>query len=61
MTQKQRVQILLDEVHVKLLSELQPYFGNSLSEVSRNIILRWVEENIGSPHLEKLREKGVIK
>jgi len=61
MPQKQRIQILLDEVHLKLLEELQPYFGNSLSEVARSIILRWLEGNIGSSNLEKLRQKGVIK
>lgn len=61
MAQKERIQIRLDETHVELLEDLQPYFGNSLSEVARNLILRWIENNIGSPHLEKLREKGAVK
>ncbi len=55
---KGRVMVGLDDVHLQLIDELQPFFGNSRPEVIRNLIIDWLKKEHG---LEKLREKGAIK
>lgn len=57
---KKTISVRLDDTHLEILEDLQPFYGNSNGEVARNVILRWIESNIGSPHLEELREKGAI-
>lgn len=58
---KDQVCIRLDEVHLDIIDSLQPFYGNSRPEVIRNLVIRWVEQNIGGAHLEKLKEIGAIK
>lgn len=55
---KGRVMVGLDDVHLQLIDELQPFFGNSRPEVIRNLIIDWLKKEYG---LERLREKGAIK
>lgn len=61
MAQKNQISIRLDEVHLDIIDSLQPFYGNSRPEVIRNLVIRWVEQNIASPTLEKLKEIGAIK
>jgi metal-responsive CopG/Arc/MetJ family transcriptional regulator len=55
---KDRVTVGLDEIHLQLIDELMPFFGNSRPEVIRNLIIDWLRKEYG---LEKIREKKAIK
>jgi hypothetical protein len=58
---KDQICIRLDEIHLDIIDSLQPFYGNSRPEVIRNLVIRWIEQNIGSANLEKLKEIGAIK
>ena len=48
----------LDSIHLKLLHDLEPLYGNSKSEVARYLLVESIEAKHG---LERLREKKAIK
>ncbi len=58
MVRKGQVAVALDTVHLELIDDLQPFFGNSRSEVIRNIVINWLKDEIG---LEGLKKKKVVK
>ncbi len=58
MKAKSQVSVRLDPLHLKLLEDLQPLYGNSKSEVARLLIVDGMEEKFG---LERLREKKAIR
>ena len=59
--QKKGRTIKLDDVHWRIIRGLQPFYGNSEPEVVRNIVLMWLNENIGSEAIRKLEELGAIQ
>jgi hypothetical protein len=58
MSRKNQLTVHLDEVHLKLLDGLQPFFGNSRPEVVRNIVILWLKAEYG---LKGLQEKGAVQ
>ncbi len=58
MVRKGQVAVGLDAVHLELIDDLRPFYGNSRSEVIRNIIIDWLEAKYG---LEGLKKKKVVK
>lgn len=58
MSQKDPITIRLDPVHLALLDDWMPYFGNSRPEVVRYIVLDWLRLRLGD---EGLRAKKAIK
>ena len=57
-TPKTPCTVRLDNVHLALIDELMPFYGNSRPEVVRMIIIEWFKEEYG---LDRLREKKAIK
>lgn len=43
---KAEVRVFLDGVHLKLIDDLMPVFGNTRSEVIRTLIQDWLSNNI---------------
>lgn len=35
----------LDEIHLKIIDSLQPFYGANRSEVVKNLVIRWIEQN----------------
>jgi len=58
MQNKERVSVRLDAMHLRLLGELEPLYGNSMSEVARFLLVESLEAKHG---LERLRQKKAIK
>lgn len=58
MAQKDRIMVRFDPVHLKLLDDLQPFFGNSRPEVIRTIVLAWLQAQHG---IEGLRAKKAVR
>jgi hypothetical protein len=58
MATKEQVSVRLDSIHLKLLRDLEPMYGNSKSEVARYLLVESIEEKHG---LERLREKKAIR
>ena len=58
MVTKTQVSVRLDELHLKLLEQLEPLYGNSKSEVARALVVEGIVNKHG---LERLREKGAIR
>lgn len=56
--QKEQVSVRLDPLHVKLMMDLDPLYGNSKSEVARYLLVEALEHKHG---LERLREKKAIR
>lgn len=50
----------LEEIHIQILESLIPFYGKDKSEVLKNIVLRWIEENIGTEKIIKMNEIGAI-
>jgi hypothetical protein len=57
---KREKSIRLDETHWNLVSGLIPFYGSTEAEVVRNIVLLWLDQNIGSEAIQKLEELGAI-
>ena len=53
--QKRGVTIKLDEIHFQMIQNLQPFYGNSQSEVIRYIVLNWLENKFTLHDLEKIK------
>lgn len=43
---KAEVRVFLDGVHLKLVDDLMPAFGNTRSEVIRRLVQDWLSTNI---------------
>ena len=55
---KDQLTLRLDKIHLKLIDELKPFYGNSRPEVIRSLVIDWFKKEYG---LERLKEKGAIK
>ncbi len=58
MAQKDQLTIRLDTIHLRLLDDLQPFYGNSRPEVVRAIVIDWLKSQLGN---EVLRKKRAIR
>ena len=52
--------IRLDDVHRKVIKGLIPFYGSTEGEVIRNIVVMWINGNLGSPTMEKLKKFNAI-
>jgi len=59
MGKKEDLTIYLDPIHLRLIDDLMPFYGNSRPEVVRNIVLDWLKANMGWETIRK--RKGVKK
>lgn len=39
------IETSFDEIHLKIIDSLQPFYGKTRSEVVRNLVIRWIEQN----------------
>lgn len=58
--QKTAKSIRIDDIQWDLIKGLVPFYGSTEAEVVRNIVLMWLNENIGSKTIEKLEELNAI-
>lgn len=58
--QKTAKSIRMDDIQWDLIKGLVPFYGSTEAEVVRNIVLMWLNENIGSKTIEKLEELNAI-
>lgn len=58
MGQKDQLTIRLDAIHLRLIDDLQPFYGNSRPEVVRAIVIDWLKSQLGN---EALRKKRAIR
>lgn len=58
--QKTAKSIRMDNIQWDLIKGLVPFYGSTEAEVVRNIVLMWLNENIGSKTIEKLEELNAI-
>jgi len=58
MTPKDQLTIRLDPIHLKLLDDWLPFYGNSRPEVVRFIVIDWLRSKYGD---DGLRKKKAIK
>lgn len=49
-----KIDLELDECHLKIIDALQPFYGNSRSEVIKSVVIRWIEQNIEL--IEKIKQ-----
>lgn len=45
MSDENNIETNFDEVHLRILDSLQPFYGKDRSEVVRNLVIRWIEQN----------------
>lgn len=60
-SQKTAKTVRMEDIHWKILHGLTPFYGTTEAEVVRNIVLMWLDENIGSGTIKKLQELQAIK
>jgi len=60
-TRKQTKSVRFDDIHLRILEELTPFYGSTSAEVIRNIVLLWLHENIGSETMSELKKMGAIR
>lgn len=60
MADKDKVIIEFNKMQLKLLDSMMPFYGSTREEVVKNIIMRWVEQNIGLDKMRELRLIGAI-
>lgn len=53
--------IELHEVHIKLLEDLIPFFGDDIEEVIRYIIIDWVGENLEREKISRINEIQALR
>lgn len=53
--------VRLDDVHWQMLEDLTPFYGSNRAEVIRNIVLMWLDKNLGSETIKLLKENKVIQ
>jgi hypothetical protein len=63
---KAEVRVFLDGVHLKLVDDLMPAFGNTRSEVIRTLVQVWLSDNIEKRKDllklgEEAREEGYVE
>jgi hypothetical protein len=58
MASKDQLSVRLDPIHLKLLHDLEPLYGNSKGEVARYLLVEAIERKQG---LDRLREKKAIR
>lgn len=58
---KQTKSVRFDDIHLRILEELTPFYGSTSAEVIRNIVLLWLHENIGSKTMDELKKMGAIR
>ena len=58
MSRKDQLTVRLDSVHLKLIDDFIPFYGNSRPEVIRTIVIDWLQHSLGD---EGLRKKKAIK
>ena len=51
----------MDAIHWEMINGLTPFYGSTGAEVVRNIVLMWLNENIGNDTIKKLEDMKVIK
>lgn len=44
----------LDDVHLKIIDSLIPFYGKDHAEVIANLTKRWIEQNIATPAVQCL-------
>ena len=54
---KTKLTVNLDPIHLDLLADLMPFYGNGPAEVARNVIVDWLRTNLGWDTIRK--RKGV--
>ncbi|MCJ2513446.1 MAG: hypothetical protein LN408_03270 [Candidatus Thermoplasmatota archaeon] len=54
---KKNYELDFEEIHIKLLIDLIPFFGNTINEVIRNISLRWIENNIFKSSYSEMKKE----
>ncbi len=57
MARKAPLSVYLDEIHLELVDDLMPFYGNARAEVVRNIVIDWLKSNVGWEAIRK--RKGV--
>lgn len=45
MNTENNIETNFDDVHLKIIDALQPFYGANRSEVVRNLVIRWIEQN----------------
>ena len=61
MSEKTVKSIRLDDVHWQTLEDLTPFYGSNRAEVIRNIVLMWLDANLGSETMKILKENKMIR
>lgn len=46
MSDENNIETEFDDVHLKIIDALQPFYGKNRSEVVRNLVVRWMEQNL---------------
>ena len=60
-TRKQTKSVRLDDIHLKILERLTPFYGSTPAEVIRNIMLMWLHEHLGGDTIKELERIKAIK
>jgi hypothetical protein len=55
---KDQLSLKIDGSHLRALEQLEPGFGNNVSEIIRYIVIDWLMKNMGPAWM---KEKGLIK
>lgn len=42
----EEIKIKFNDVHVRIIKSLMPFYGDTEAEVVKNIAIRWMEQNI---------------
>ena len=58
--QKLQKTIRIDDIHWKLIRGLMPFYGSNETEVVRNLLIMWLDQNIGSDKIKNLEELGAL-
>ena len=45
MSDENNIETNFDEIHLKIIDSLHPFYGKTRSEVVKNLIIRWIEQN----------------
>ena len=46
MNTENNIETNFDNVHLKIIDTLQPFYGKNRSEVVKNLVIRWIEQNL---------------
>jgi hypothetical protein len=59
--EKTALTVRLDDIHWEIIEGLTPFYGSNRGEVIRNIIIMWLDGNLGSSTVKELKENQAIK